>query len=88
MIVTKQNYTEVMILHKKASYFILCSRLNKRHAGWLFDCLTFCVAIWVASDFTSPVGFYEVTFAHFDVILFAIERLIAILMLHMLWACL
>ena len=25
----------------------------------------------MASDFTSPVGFYEVTFAHFDVILFA-----------------
>jgi len=26
----------------------------------------------VASDFTSAVGFYGVTFAHFDVILFAI----------------
>ena len=38
----------------------------------LFSVLVFCVAIWVAPDFTSPVGFYKVTFAHFDVILFAI----------------
>jgi len=34
----------------------------------------------VASDFTSPVGFYEVTLVHFDVVLLAFD-LIAILML-------
>jgi len=34
----------------------------------------------VASDFTSPVGFYEVTFAHSDMSLFAKKKcLIAIL---------